>query len=70
MASMKVLKQLTLSKEEDAILQVICRRFGWTESKALQIMFFDFCNKQNLVTEFLHGNVALKDPRVDSTQKK
>ena len=48
------MKRVTLSQEENEMLQTICARFGWNESKALQIMFFEFCDKRNMITEILH----------------
>ena len=48
-------KRLTLSPEESAILEKICKKLGWTESKALQVMFFEFCDQRNLIKEILHS---------------
>ena len=36
-------ERLTLSLQESLLLDEICKRFGWSKSKALQIMFFEFC---------------------------
>ena len=51
----KNLKRLTLSPEESAILDRICKKLGWSESKALQVMFFEFCDERNLIKEILHS---------------
>jgi hypothetical protein len=48
-------KRLTLSSEESAILEKICKKLGWSESKALQVMFFEFCDQRNLIREILHS---------------
>jgi tRNA(Arg) A34 adenosine deaminase TadA len=50
----KIQKRLTLSHQESEILGEICRRLGWSESKALQVMFFEFCDRRNLIIDRLH----------------
>ena len=48
-------KRVTLSPEESAILEKICKKLGWSESKALQVMFFEFCDQRNLIRDILHS---------------
>ncbi len=38
----KIVKRLTLTPQEAAILAEICKRFGWSESKTFQIMFVEW----------------------------
>lgn len=44
-----------LSKEQELILERICRNLGLKESEVLRYAFMEYAEKLNLISERVHG---------------